>query len=475
MPDREDMSARALILGSAFFLFILLMLASHTSNHPNIDYQTAQIGDIEIGVLKRWQEFGGLKSKLAYQSENQEVSLLQMILAQDKNLYSDDLITGYFGPKTEGAIRKFQEEYGLPVTGDINEATRGKINQILLSYLCPQTTSIYPDLSMEKIHEIEKLPIDYVPPSLVDVSDQIKTFGIACLKEDIVPDLVAMIEGAKKEDIDLVVTSGYRKAEIQKYLVDFWLAVEGEDALSEIAEPGGSEHQLGTTIDLTDDSINFSSVSSAFATSTGGEWMQKNAYKYGFVMSYPKEDNKNTHIGYEPWHWRYVGQDIAADLRRQKITYSELARPKDAVILKEKPAKLDLTAEIFVSGVVKNNKTKILVGKNYHESLPVPEAIDLISNKIKDAGLVFTVRDFHLTESFNESIKQSLKNSYYNLAAAIVGENPEKVSFSDDNLITIFENSCGDKVISVVVGAQDVYSDMEKLLRYLNKYYDWGC
>ena len=75
------------------------------------------------------------------------------------------------------------------------------------------------------------------------------------------------------------------------------------------ADQGYSEHQLGTTLDFTTPVIKGALLS--FAKTTAYTWMNDNAYKYGFVISYPKQ---NTYYEYEPWHWRFVGRELATYL-----------------------------------------------------------------------------------------------------------------------------------------------------------------
>ncbi|MDO8575836.1 MAG: M15 family metallopeptidase, partial [bacterium] len=113
------------------------------------------------------------------------------------------------------------------------------------------------------------------------------------------------------------------KPEIQQYIYDVAVQAEGAAALREIARPGLSEHQLGSTVDLTDASIGFAGTDAGFATGVGGLWLQQHAHEYGFIMSYPEGKQAQTGFKYEPWHWRYVGADAATRLRGSGLTYNE--------------------------------------------------------------------------------------------------------------------------------------------------------
>jgi LAS superfamily LD-carboxypeptidase LdcB len=128
-----------------------------------------------------------------------------------------------------------------------------------------------------------------------------------------------MIEDAKDDDIDLKVRSAYRSFEAQKNLKSAYSVSYGSGANTFSADQGYSEHQLGTTIDLTSSEVG--NQLAGFDTTQAYAWLQKNAYKYGFVLSYPKD---NAFYIFEPWHWRYVGTDLASDLRDDNKFFYDL-------------------------------------------------------------------------------------------------------------------------------------------------------
>src|SRR3546814_11900599 len=84
------------------------------------------------------------------------------------------------------------------------------------------------------------------------------------------------------------------------------------EAGSRVARPGHSEHQLGTTIDVTDEGA--TDVDQSWGASPAGQWVASNAHKFGFLLSYPSNDQPRTCYDYEPWHLRYVGREQAADV-----------------------------------------------------------------------------------------------------------------------------------------------------------------
>lgn len=307
-----------------FLLFFLIYFKFNQEIESRKEYILSQVLNIELNLLKEWQQNKGLKRNLGYNDYGYDVKLLQKMLALDSSIYPQKIITGKYKDLTVNAVRNFQEKYNLKPTGIVDEITRQKINEIFLKQLCPQGLKNYPNLLLFQIKNGFKLPIDYFPPNLVEISNNFKTAGIVCVSEEILPDLKDLINDSKKEGIDLMITSGYRSSEIQKYIFDLWFKIEGEKALDTTALPGFSEHQLGTALDFTDSSIDFKPVSQDFKNSKAGKWLQKNSYKYGFVLSYPENKKEMTGFSYEPWHYRFVGKEIAEYLYKNNIVLNEL-------------------------------------------------------------------------------------------------------------------------------------------------------
>ena len=173
----------------------------------------------------------------------------------------------------------------------------------------------YADWSMTLVDTILRVPSTYAPPDLVATSEaglagggQVRAVALA--------DLTAMAAAAKAAGAPIAVQSAYRSYSQQKTTFDHWVAVDGyKGALKVSARPGHSEHQLGTTID-------FRSARSTkapwdypdWAKTAAGSWMAANAWKYGWVMSYPKGKSDVTCYDYEPWHYRYYGRALAAKI-----------------------------------------------------------------------------------------------------------------------------------------------------------------
>ena len=116
-----------------------------------------------------------------------------------------------------------------------------------------------------------------------------------------------LLAAARKDDVRIRLTSGYRSYSVQAGLLEKYTRAYGLDyALRIAARPGTSEHQTGLAIDVGNPS-RACALRDCFATTKVGRWMAKNAPKYGFILRYPKGQESVTGYKYEPWHFRFVG------------------------------------------------------------------------------------------------------------------------------------------------------------------------
>jgi zinc D-Ala-D-Ala carboxypeptidase len=118
----------------------------------------------------------------------------------------------------------------------------------------------------------------------------------------------AMVAKAKAEGVQLGVASGFRSIEDQNYLYFEVKAERGESAKTRAAvsaPPGYSEHHTGYAVDLMDESRPQTHLEESFETTPAYQWLKQNAAFFNFEMSFPKNNESN--VAYEPWHWRYVG------------------------------------------------------------------------------------------------------------------------------------------------------------------------
>jgi LAS superfamily LD-carboxypeptidase LdcB len=138
------------------------------------------------------------------------------------------------------------------------------------------------------------------------------------------PYLEKMFAAALDDGIELKVISAYRSFGEQAVLKSNYAVIYGAGTSNSFsADQGYSEHQLGTTIDITTPELkeNYDT----FDTTTAYKWLKSNAHKYGFIISYPKS---NGYYIYEPWHWRFVGVDLAERLHRSGDYFYDMDQRK---------------------------------------------------------------------------------------------------------------------------------------------------
>ena len=149
-----------------------------------------------------------------------------------------------------------------------------------------------------------------------------KTYGLPTnynpgLTEETKKAFENMSRDAAKENISLFISSGFRSYNYQKTLYNGYVNRDGKKAAEKYsARPGYSEHQTGLAIDV-------NNPSSSFINTKEARWLEKNCWKYGFIIRYPKGKENITGYQYEPWHIRYVGTSLAKTLTENKLTIEE--------------------------------------------------------------------------------------------------------------------------------------------------------
>ncbi len=172
----------------------------------------------------------------------------------------------------------------------------------------------YGDAHRSILDTIFMLPAEYWPGDLVDTSSAGLNAGYL-VRASTIADLRAMGNAARAAGAPIEVVSGFRSYSQQQATFDRWVQVGGyKQALRTSARPGHSEHQLGTTLDFTSAGGAAPWQYADWAATPAGAWMAANAWRYGFVMSYPRDAFEETGYDYEPWHYRYVGRDLAASV-----------------------------------------------------------------------------------------------------------------------------------------------------------------
>lgn len=145
------------------------------------------------------------------------------------------------------------------------------------------------------------------------------------------PDLQAMMDDARAAGLSPLICSSYRTMEKQTSLYDRQVEKYRDQGYSEeeekkeagkwVAVPGTSEHQAGLAADIVSES--YQSLDKKQESTAEQIWLMENCYKYGFILRYPEKKSEITGIGYEPWHYRYVGKEAAAEITEKGICLEE--------------------------------------------------------------------------------------------------------------------------------------------------------
>ena len=199
-----------------------------------------------------------------------------------------------------------------------------------------ETTVLYVNMDFDKEDYVDPLVIDdfddyvlvnkhrqlsseYVPDDLVTIDDEyVKADEDVEIERNVAKAFYDMAEAASEEGLELMVSSGYRSYKDQEEITNTYLELYGQNYVDNyVAKPGFSEHQTAMSLDIASKSVD------TFVESNEYGWMMDNAYKYGFILRYPKSKEDITGYKCEAWHYRYVGKKIAKYIKEHNITYDE--------------------------------------------------------------------------------------------------------------------------------------------------------
>ncbi|MBU1046721.1 M15 family metallopeptidase [Patescibacteria group bacterium] len=182
-------------------------------------------------------------------------------------------------------------------------------------------SDIDPEL-LQKYSKVFFLSEHYAPARMTEIPDDYEYFEskFSKLESQAYPYLENMLKASTADDLEIYVYSAYRSYEEQLALKSQYTVVYGSGTANQFsADQGYSEHQLGTAVDLMTTGIGGNLDN--FDGTEAYQWLLNNAYKFGFVLSYP-QDNK--YYVYEPWHWRFVGVKLATYLHNNNKNFYDL-------------------------------------------------------------------------------------------------------------------------------------------------------
>lgn len=185
---------------------------------------------------------------------------------------------------------------------------------------------------LQKYSKVYFLNEHYVPEKIRPIEKQFlyNEGSDKSIHAKVKPYLEDMLNDALEDGVKIWVTSAYRSYYEQASLKGAYTQTYGSGANTFSADQGYSEHQLGTTLDFTTEGLG--GGLSGFESTEAYTWLIENAHKYGFTLSYPKN---NAYYVFEPWHWRFVGEDLAEDLHDDgKFFYDLEQREIDKYLIK---------------------------------------------------------------------------------------------------------------------------------------------
>jgi len=155
-------------------------------------------------------------------------------------------------------------------------------------------------------------PKKYVPSELRTLS--VPHTYEPTLRDDAAKAYLKMFRAAKKDGVNLVAQSAYRSYSTQVSVYNGWVGSLGRKAADlQSARPGFSEHQTGLSVDIASATAGCT-IQACFSRTPEGKWLTKNAWRFGWHLRYPNGKTAVTGYKFEPWHWRYVGDELAAEL-----------------------------------------------------------------------------------------------------------------------------------------------------------------
>lgn len=188
--------------------------------------------------------------------------------------------------------------------------------------------------NLRLVNRDHPLAADFTPSNLAELPDAswVEPHVNHRVDARIVEDLAAMLTAAEAEGAHPVICSSFRTYDYQENLFenrieraereDHLEGAEAEEAAAFwVAPPGASEHQTGLAIDIVDaDYLELDEGQEETATQ---QWLMAHCTEYGFILRYPTDKSAVTGIGYEPWHYRYVGKEATSDIAESGLCLEE--------------------------------------------------------------------------------------------------------------------------------------------------------
>lgn len=164
-------------------------------------------------------------------------------------------------------------------------------------------------------------PADFAPGDL-SMPEGVENEFSQPLREPAARAVESLVAAAAADGLNVRIISAYRDYATQVALYNGYVARDGQEAADTYsARPGHSEHQTGLAVDFDDHGACY--LASCFGETPAGSWLAEHAAEYGFVLRYPEGKQEVTGFMPEPWHFRYVGPELAEEMRASGVTTLE--------------------------------------------------------------------------------------------------------------------------------------------------------
>lgn len=252
--------------------------------------------------------------EINYILKNQPEYINNLLNMDHVNILEFQELTNFDQTKLERYLNYKQENAKYDIATIVTYVNIGLDQKGYSTYTNYTTEEANSNLSI-LVNKYHKLPDDYIPNDLVDLS---YGNGVHKLRKEAAAAFEELTSAALLENVVFYPFSAYRSFEVQSILYNRYKARDGEEkADTYSARPGFSEHQLGLSVDVRSSNLNDNLTKEHY------EWMLNNSYKYGFIVRYPKGKQHITQFIEEPWHIRYLGIDLATKVHESNLTYDE--------------------------------------------------------------------------------------------------------------------------------------------------------
>lgn len=300
--------------GAIIFLAIIVIMTVVTIlgiNYYN-DYKYRQTNEFKL------LEKGYTKEETTLLLEKLNETKIEELLNKEKDEQIIPIISEkYYLEKNLEEYLNYYKENPKKATYDIVAMVNVHANKDWYEDVMEADTSKGNLLLVNKFY---RLNAEYTPENLTNVSNWY-CYGENKITKEAYESFIKMYDSAQENNIKLIINSSYRDYKAQENTYNNLKTAYGSSkADKQAARPGHSEHETGLAFDI------FSPGNTStgnFEESDAYKWLKENAQEFGFIERYPKEKEYLTGYSFESWHWRYVGVEVASQIKEEQITFDE--------------------------------------------------------------------------------------------------------------------------------------------------------